>query len=131
MPSGVRDQQPLDLLGHQSHPQAHGPHPREGTRTASPALVAAAYNGALRPEQMSRKYLACARALLVAEVFGSIADNENVGLDDMFNETVGSVCCALTGRVCCSLSSIVSSVCCGLGGARPAPDAEFGAGSRP
>ena len=37
-----------------------------GTRTASPALTAATDKGALVPAQMSKKYLAGARALVIA-----------------------------------------------------------------
>ena len=65
--------------------------------------------GALRPAQISKKYLAGARASMIdAESFDSVTDNGDVGPDGGFNEIVGSVRCVLAGRDCCLHSFVMA-----------------------
>ena len=86
-----------------------------GTRTAIPALMAAADKGALQPAQISKNYLAGALALVIAaEGFDSVTDNGVVGPDGMSNEIVGSIRCALAGRDYCLHASMMALTYCGF-----------------
>ena len=65
--------------------------------------------GALRPAQISEKYLAGALASVIdAESFDCVTDNGDVGPDGRSNEIVGPVRCALLGRECCLHPSVMA-----------------------
>ena len=89
--------------------------------------------GALGPAQMSKKYLEGARALvIVVENPDSVTGNGDVGLDGVFNGTVGPVHRALAGRdFSCLHSSAVSLLPWGSGIGLQTPAAVSGAGSCP
>ena len=92
--------------------------------------MAATDTGELRPTQISKKYLARARASVTdTEGFDFVTDNDDVGPDRKSNEIDGFVRCALAGRNCCLHPSAMSLRQCGLGDSLPTPVAVSGAGS--